>query len=82
MNKNDKNKHIMLFTALLILLVGLASATEVSGDETGTDSITEEALTYDTQKVSGTSNSIQENIEDKNIQTSKSSDNNLNEKYN
>lgn len=37
-----KIKHIMLFTALLILLVGLASATEVSEDITDTDSITVE----------------------------------------
>ncbi len=74
-----KMKYILLFVTLLILLVGLASATEVSEDVTNTDSITEEAVTQDTHMVSDTANKIQENKADENIQTNKVSNNNLNE---
>ena len=74
-----KIKYLLLFVTLLILLVGVASATEVSDDVTDVDSITKEAVTQDTYKVSGTANNMQENIVDKDIQASKSSDNKLGE---
>ncbi len=65
-----KIKQLLLFAIVLLLLVGVVSASEVSEDNTDTGSITEEAVTQDTHKVSDTAN---------NIQTSKVSNNNLNE---
>ena len=74
-----KMKYMLLFVTLLILLVGVVSATEISDDVTDSDSITEEAVTQNTHKVSDTANSMQENIADIDVQTSKSSDNKLDE---
>ena len=74
-----KMKYMLLFVTLLILLVGIVSATEVSYDVTDTDSITEEAVTQDTHKISDTADNMQENIADKDMQASKSSDNKLDE---
>ena len=67
--KMKKIRYLLLFVTLLILLVGVASATEVSEDVTNTDSITEEAVTQDTHMVSDTANKIQENKAAENIQT-------------
>ncbi|AWX32004.1 carboxypeptidase-like regulatory domain-containing protein [Methanosphaera sp. BMS] len=72
-------KIMLLFATILLLLVGVASAGEVSEDITDTGSITQEAVTQDTHKVSDTAKSIQENYVDENIQTVKASDDNLNE---
>ena len=74
-----KMKYMLLFVTLLILLVGIVSATEVSYDGTDTDSITEEAVTQDTHKVSDTADNMQENIADEDMQANKSSDNKLDE---
>lgn len=74
-----KMKYMLLFVTLLILLVGIVSATEVSYDGTDTDSITEEAITQDTHKVSDTADNMQENIADEDMQANKSSDNKLDE---
>lgn len=60
--------------ALIILLVGVASAGEISKDVTDTNSITEEVAIPDTYKISDTANNIQENKIDKNIRTNKASD--------
>ena len=68
-----KMKYILLFVTLLILLMGAASATEVSEDVGDTNSITDEAVIQDTHKVSDTA--MQENKVDNNIQTGKASDN-------
>lgn len=57
--KWKKNKQVLLFTALIILLVGVASATEVSKDITDTNSISKEVVKQDTHKVSDTTNIIQ-----------------------
>ena len=54
-----KTKQILLFTALLILLIGVASATEVSKDISDTNSVTKEVVKQDTQEVSDTTNIIQ-----------------------
>lgn len=54
-----KNKQVLLFTALIILLIGVTSATEVSKDITDTNSISKEVVKQDTHKVSDTTNIIQ-----------------------
>lgn len=70
--KMKKIKQLLLLSTILILLVGVASASEVSEDKTDTGSITEEAVTQDTHKVSDTANNIQENKANENIQTNRS----------
>ena len=71
-----KMKYLLLFVTLLFLLLGAASATEVSEDVTDTNSITDEVVIQDTYKVSGTA--MQENKVDNDIQTVKASENELN----
>ena len=75
MNKNEKIKQVMLFTAILLLLVGVACASEVSEDLSDTNGITNEAAVQDTHKVSDTANNIKDIKADKNIQTGKSLNN-------
>lgn len=74
-----KIKQVMLFTAILLLLVGVACASEVSEDLSDTNSITNEAAVQDTHKVSDTANNIKDIKADKNIPTGKSLNNKLNE---
>ncbi|MBQ6220793.1 MAG: hypothetical protein IJJ47_13760 [Methanosphaera sp.] len=67
-----KIKQLLLFAIVLILLVGVVSASEVSKDKTGTNSITKKAVKHDTHKVSYAANKIQEKKADENIITKKS----------
>ncbi|AWX31626.1 hypothetical protein [Methanosphaera sp. BMS] len=74
-----KIKQVLLFTAILILLVGVACASDVSEDTASTGSIAEEAAIHDIHKLSDNANSIQDDKINENIQTSKSSDNKVDE---
>ena len=55
-----KIKHVLLFTAILILLVGVACASEVSEDITATGTIAEDAVTQDTPEVSDTASILED----------------------
>ena len=55
-----KIKSIILFLTLLILLVGVASASDVSDDATTAGSVTEEAAVQQTQEVSSVDTQINE----------------------
>ena len=63
-----KIRYFLLLAIILIPLLGIASASEVSENITDTNSMTEEVVIQDTYKVSDTSNYIQ---------TNKASDNNI-----
>ena len=56
-----KLKYILLLTTILLLLVGVANASEVSEKITDTNSMTGEVAIQDTYKVSNTDNNIQTN---------------------
>lgn len=77
-----KIRNVMFFTVLIMLLVGIASATEISQDSTGADGITEEAIVQDTLTVSDNANNMEHNKVYEDIKMSKSSDNQLNEDSN
>ena len=70
-----KIKHVLLFTAILILLVGVACASDVSEDTTSTGSITEKAAIQDTYKVSDNANIIQAHKINENIKSNDASNN-------
>ena len=54
-----KIKEVLLFTVLFILLVGVSSASDVSGDTSVAGGITEEVAMQDTCEVSDTTNIIE-----------------------
>ena len=54
--KMKKIKYLLLLATILILLVGVASANEVSKDKSDTNSITKEVAKQDTHKLSDTGN--------------------------
>lgn len=66
----------MLFTVVLLILVGVACASEVSDDIADVSSVTQKADTHSTYKVADTTNSKDNKIYE-NVQNSKSSKNNL-----
>ena len=67
---------------VLVLLLGVVCASDVSEYTTDTNSITEEIVTQDTSTISNMNIISQKSIVENNIQTEKTSDNNKNESNN
>ncbi len=75
-------KEVLLFTVLFILLVGVSSASDVSGDTDVAGGITEEVAMQDTCELSDTTNIIKESKADDTVETNKLSDNDIGENAN